>query len=83
MDKLAIFFRQIIVYSAISLFFIVIIPGDPDNTGFLGFSPYRLLMVAFFLFSIAASLFIFVSLKAKNRPGRALNHLLLQAEKTS
>jgi len=82
LEKLAIFFRQIIVCSVISLIFIVIIPGDPDNTGFLGFSPYRLLMVAFFLFFIAASLFIFISLKVKNCTGRALNHLLLQAEKS-
>ena len=81
LSQLIIFFQQIIVYSTISLFFIVIIPRDPDNTGFLGFSPFRLLLAALLLFFLAVSLFIFVSLKTQNGVGRALNKLLWQAKK--
>ncbi len=82
MDSLLPSLKRTIFFSIFSLILLVIIPRDPENARFLGFSALRLLMLAFFMALTTLLLAAYLFLRKNPAHQQAIQQILTEyAEK--
>ena len=76
MKKIKVFIKLIVLYSGIGLLALLIIPSDPKNAWFFGYSTNRVILISIFLTTIFFLVTLMISLGTNNKIDKVLKQII-------